>query len=176
MTGIDSLESRFREAGALVISRHDFKRDGLVLSAVIPSGVLTELSRGLREDGYTLLDISVLEAVEGFLVTYHFDSFKEPGRIALRVLAPIDQAVVPSLYHVFQGAEWHERESTDFFGVTFFGNPNPMPLLLPEDFEGPPPLRKAPKALAALRTLGVFGKPQILDPTWESLVNPPQSE
>jgi NADH:ubiquinone oxidoreductase subunit C len=27
-------------------------------------------------------------------------------------------------------------------GVTFLGHPNPQPLLLPEDWEGDPPLRR----------------------------------
>ncbi|MDR0622624.1 MAG: NADH-quinone oxidoreductase subunit C [Deltaproteobacteria bacterium] len=173
MTAIENLDSRFREAGALVVSRHDFKRDGLVLSATIPAGILTKLARGLKDDGYALLDLSVLEAKEGFLVTYHFDSFREPGRLALRVLATEEMPEVPSLYGIFEGAEWHERESADFYGLIFFGNPNPVPLILPADFDGPPPLRKDPKDLAALSALGLFGQADVLDPSWEALVNPP---
>ncbi|MDR2301703.1 MAG: NADH-quinone oxidoreductase subunit C [Deltaproteobacteria bacterium] len=176
MTSIESLESRFREGGALVVSRHDFKRDGLVISAAIPDSSLTKLARGLRDDGYTLLDVSVLEAKEGFLVTYHFDDFNEPGRVALRVLAEKEDPAVPSLCSIFEGAQWHERESSDFYGVVFFGNTNPIPLILPDDFSGPPPLRKDDQDLAALSSLGLFGKPQILDPSWEALVNPPQAE
>ncbi|MDR2367066.1 MAG: NADH-quinone oxidoreductase subunit C [Deltaproteobacteria bacterium] len=173
MTSIDSLEGRFKEAGALVVCRHDFKREGLVLSALIPANALTELAEGLKGDGYTLLDVSILHAKEGFLVTYHFDSFKEPGRLALRVLAQGDQPAVPSLAPIFDGAEWHEREGRDFYGVAFLGNPNPMPLILPEDFQGDPPLRKAPAALASITALGLFGKPQILDAAWwENLTNP----
>jgi NADH-quinone oxidoreductase subunit C len=176
MTSIDSLTNLFKESRAQVISRHDFKREGLVLSAVIPSQSLTNLARSLYNEGYTLLDISVLEVKEGFLVTYHFDNFKDPSRLALRVLAPVDQPVLPSLYNIFQGAEWHERESSDFYGVKFSNNPNPVPLLLPDDFDGPPPLRKAPKALAPLSSLGLFGQPQILDPAWDALVSPPEEE
>ncbi|MDR1678026.1 MAG: NADH-quinone oxidoreductase subunit C [Deltaproteobacteria bacterium] len=176
MTNIDNLENRLRNSQAKVISRHDFRREGLILSAVIEADSLTELSRDLADDGYTLLDLSVLETKEGFLVTYHFDSFKVPGRLALRVLAPPENPILPSLSLIFQGAEWHERESTDFYGVLFFGNPNPVPLLLPDDFEGPPPLRKDPKKLASLSSLRLFGSPQILDPGWESLVKPPEEE
>ena len=57
MTSIDNLENRFQEAGASVICRHDFKRDGLALSAVIPASAIAGLARSLREEGLTLLDI-----------------------------------------------------------------------------------------------------------------------
>jgi len=56
---------------------------------------------------------------------------------------------VPSIAAVFGGAEWHERELCDFFGVNFEGNPNPAPLLLAED-ETSRPLRKDDRARRAL--------------------------
>jgi NADH-quinone oxidoreductase subunit C len=169
-TRLESLAARWRAGGALVVCRHDFKSTGLLLSAVVPGTSLVAMARDLRGDGCTLLDVSGLEAAEGFLVTYHFDSVTEPGRLALRVLAPRDRPRVPSLWPVFQGAEWHERETADFFGLAFLGNPNPVPLLLPDDFDGPPPLRKDPAALAPLSALGLFGAaPEILDPAWGPL-------
>ncbi|MDR2387817.1 MAG: NADH-quinone oxidoreductase subunit C [Deltaproteobacteria bacterium] len=176
MTSIESLENRFRQAGALVVSRHDFKRDGLVLSAVIPASLLIQLARGLRDDGQTLLDLSVLEVKEGFLVTYHFDDFNQPGRVALRVLVDHEDPRLPSLCSIYQGAEWHERESSDFFGVVFSGNSNPIALILPDDFSGRPPLLKEERDLAALSSLGLFGKPQILDPAWAALLKAPQDQ
>jgi len=41
---------------------------------------------------------------------------------------------------VFRGAEWHERETAEMFGVTF-GDGSTAALLLPSGFEGAP-LRK----------------------------------
>jgi NADH-quinone oxidoreductase subunit C len=106
-----------------------------------------------------LLDISTSEFKECFLISYHFDSFKEPYRLALRVLeGDKNNPTIPSIYPVFQGAEWHERESFDFFGVKFENNPNLIPLLLPDDLPGPPPLRKSPEALASLFQLDFFGE------------------
>ncbi|MDR0355808.1 MAG: NADH-quinone oxidoreductase subunit C [Deltaproteobacteria bacterium] len=176
MTSLDSLAELFRQADAFVISNHDFKTQGLVMSAVIPAKNLVSLGRSLCAGGYSLLDISTLEASEGFLLTYHFDNINQPGRLAVRLLAPTGKPVVPSLCDVFQGAEWHERESRDFYGVVFDGNPNPLPLLLAEDFDGSPPLRKNPKDLAPLSALGLFGQPQSVDPAWEAYVNPPAKE
>ena len=42
---------------------------------------------------------------------------------------------------VYRGADWHERETFEMFGIAFTGHPNLKPLLLPDGFEGTP-LRK----------------------------------
>jgi len=39
---------------------------------------------------------------------------------------------------VYAGANWHEREAWEMFGVTFVGHPNPVHMYLPGDFEGHP--------------------------------------
>jgi NADH-quinone oxidoreductase subunit C len=46
-----------------------------------------------------------------------------------------------SLTAVWAGADWHERETFEMFGVVFTGHPHLVPLLLPDGFEGHP-LRK----------------------------------
>jgi NAD(P)H-quinone oxidoreductase subunit J len=48
---------------------------------------------------------------------------------------------IPSLYGLFRGADWQERETFDIYGITFEGHPHPKRLLMPEDWKGYP-LRK----------------------------------
>ncbi len=48
---------------------------------------------------------------------------------------------LPSVTGVYRGANWHERETYEMFGVVFDGHPDLRPLLLPDGFEGHP-LRK----------------------------------
>jgi NADH-quinone oxidoreductase subunit C len=167
---LESLAKAIGEGGALVVCRHDPAASGIAFSAVLPKDKLLWAARLLKEAGYALLDLSAIETAEGFLLTWHFDSFESPGRLALRVLVTREIPSCPSLWPVFQGAEWHEREACDFFGVAFTGNPNLIALLLPEDFDGPPPLRKDPAALAPMAKLGLFGSPEVLDPAWGPLV------
>lgn len=50
--------------------------------------------------------------------------------------------VAPTLIDVWPGAEYHERETHEMFGVNFQGHPNQSHLLLPEDWNDLPPLRK----------------------------------
>jgi NADH-quinone oxidoreductase subunit C len=54
---------------------------------------------------------------------------------------PDDDLRVPSLVPVHAGAEWHERECWEMFGIGFDGHPGLRHLYLPGEFEGHP-LRK----------------------------------
>ena len=55
---------------------------------------------------------------------------------------PKDDARVASLVEVFSGANWHEREAHEMFGIDFQGHPQLANLYLPDAFIGHP-LRKS---------------------------------
>jgi NADH-quinone oxidoreductase subunit C len=61
--------------------------------------------------------------------------------VVLSTDIPKDDPALPTLTGVFGGANWHEREATEMFGIDFTGHPNPTHLYLPDGFEGHP-LRK----------------------------------
>ena len=48
---------------------------------------------------------------------------------------------IPSLYSIFKGSDWQERETYDMFGINYTDHPCPKRLLMPEDWRGWP-LRK----------------------------------
>ena len=67
---------------------------------------------------------------------------KTPREVRLKVFLSRDgDLTVPSLYSLFRGADWQERETFDMYGVNFDGHPHPKRLLMPEDWKGWP-LRK----------------------------------
>jgi NADH-quinone oxidoreductase subunit C len=55
-----------------------------------------------------------------------------------------DDASIGSLTATIGGAEWHEREAHEMFGIMFEGNENLVPLYLPDDFLGNPLLKSYP--------------------------------
>ncbi len=57
-----------------------------------------------------------------------------------RVRVELDQAI-PTLFPLFAGADWQEREQYDLVGVRFDDHPDLRRLMMPEDWEGHP-LRK----------------------------------
>ena len=141
----------------------DQARTGSVLSVFLPKESLRRVVNRLAGEEYFLEDVTALDAAEGFLVLYHFDHFERPGRIVLRVLIPRSNPKVPSIADIFQGAEWHERETMDFFGISFIGNPNPVPLLL-DPSETIHPLLKEPAGRVSLKTLLPSGEIVSCDP------------
>ena len=57
---------------------------------------------------------------------------------------------VPSISNIYHGADWHERETRDFYGVVFSGHPNLKPLLLDEEDADFHPLLKEETNLKSL--------------------------
>ena len=79
---------------------------------------------------------------------YHFitvddlQKIEEIKEVRLKVFLKRDSDLsIPSLYKIFKGSDWQERETYDMFGINFIDHPNPKRLLMPEDWRGWP-LRK----------------------------------
>jgi NADH-quinone oxidoreductase subunit C len=89
--------------------------------------------RLLFDKGYFLEDIAGVDVQEGIMLVYHFDRYDAAQRVALRLTVPHAAKKAPSISAVFSGADWHERECFDFFGVKFENHPGLKPLLLPDD-------------------------------------------
>jgi NAD(P)H-quinone oxidoreductase subunit J len=69
------------------------------------------------------------------------DNVTKAEEVRVKVFVPRDDARVPSVYWIWNGADWQERESYDMYGIVYEGHPNPKRLLMPEDWVGWP-LRK----------------------------------
>jgi len=76
-----------------------------------------------------------------FNVIYGFYSHPNNVRIILRVPLDGDHPTLPTLEGLFRGANWHERELWDMFGINFDGHSDLRRILMPHDWEGHP-LRK----------------------------------
>lgn len=124
-------------------------RDSLDHPAVnLPAAEVPAALRFLRDEcGFDLLaDLTAVDWAEGasprFTVVYHL--FSTAGHEYLRVAADCVNDLEPSMPSVtalWAGADWHERECYDMFGIRFEGHPDLRRILM---WEGYPyhPLRK----------------------------------
>lgn len=88
-------------------------------------------------------------------VLYQFARYDMNHRIMVRT-AVDENNEIPTISDIFQGADWHERETRDFFGVVFAGHPDLEPLLLHESDRDLKPLLK--KASVLKTEQAVFGQ------------------
>lgn len=75
-------------------------------------------------------------------IVYNLFSYGKSANFALRVVVSEEEPVVPSIFQIWHGADWQEREIYDLLGVEFEGHPDLRRLFLYDDFEGEHPLRK----------------------------------
>jgi len=78
---------------------------------------------------------------ERFEVVYNLYSIKYNHRLIIKALVPENDLTIDSVVPIWIGADWHEREACDMFGIVFNGHPDLRRILMPEDWEGYP-LRK----------------------------------
>jgi NADH-quinone oxidoreductase subunit C len=114
----------------------------------LPAERIVEVCTFLRDD--PALDFAMLSWLGGvdllprqprFEVVYHLLSIQHAARLALKVALDEESPRVPSVTPVWRTADWHERETYDFYGIVFDGHPNLTRILLPVDWVGWP-LRK----------------------------------
>ena len=78
-------------------------------------------------------------------VAYHLLSITHGGRrLRVEVTAPDADPHIPSVVEVYPGADWHERETWDMFGVIFDGHPALTRILMPDDWAGHPQRKDYP--------------------------------
>jgi NADH-quinone oxidoreductase subunit C len=105
-----------------------------------------ELIQSLRDDADFACDfLDFVSAVDhgedGLDVVVQLWSISRHHQVRVKVAAGTEGPTVPTISDLYPGANWHERETWELFGVEFEGHPQLVKLLLPEQFEGHP-LRK----------------------------------
>ena len=89
-----------------------------------------------------LNSITAIDYINHFEIVYHLTSIdKEHTAIIKTRLDGREALSLPSVYHLWRGADFQEREIWDLMGIGFSGHPNLKRIMLWEGFDGHP-LRK----------------------------------
>lgn len=116
-----------------------------ILDLVIPSENYTEVIQFLKDNedlGLDLfLQLSAVDWNDHFDVLVHLLSTRDGHKLFLRCRVEKGTATIETISTIFQGAEWHEREVYDLFGICFNNHPDMRRIFLNNNFPGHP-LRK----------------------------------
>lgn len=142
---IDKVLSHFPQGVELAVEPYG------ILEATVGSDRILDLLTFLKNDPelvFTFLtDITAVhypEREKEFTVVYHLHSWT--NRLRIRIKAPIGgkHPKIPSATAVWEGANWMERETYDFFGIQFTGHPDLRRILNVDDMEAFPMRKEFP--------------------------------
>jgi len=125
--------------------------EGVLRNVTQPFGLLTletdttallDILEFLKTDdelqfGY-LTDITAVhypELEKEFAIVYHVHSLVNNVRIRIKVFIGDGYPAIPTATVLWDGANWMERETYDFFGIQFVGHPDLRRILNVDDME-----------------------------------------
>jgi NADH-quinone oxidoreductase subunit C len=135
-----------------ILSRIQEKFGSDVIASEVNFGILTleitanksyEIIEWLNKD--EILDCSFLTLLGGvhypddlnreFAIVYHLHSWRKDFRLRLKVFVSAENPTVRSIVKIYNGANWMERETFDFFGIKFEGHPDLRRILNMDDMD-----------------------------------------
>jgi len=113
----------------------DHAKRGCHLEVVLGPEQVVAAAGVMDENGFALDAVTGVDWIAESQLEVIYDYFHPLNgmRVAARARIPRETPEIPTISNVFAGANWHERETHDFFGIRFLGHPDLTPLLLPED-------------------------------------------
>ena len=134
------LAERLSVALSGIVEGHDDNAVWVVPSRIDEAAALLKDDPAL--DFQFLNSISAVDYVEYFDLVYHLTSLQRQVCAIFKArLYGREDLRAPSIYHLWRGADYQEREIWDLMGVRFEGHPNMKRIMLWEGFAGHP-LRK----------------------------------
>jgi NADH-quinone oxidoreductase subunit C len=143
---LDTLNARFPGE----FSTSEFRDNTrVIVSAEKAPAVLFGLLKCLKEEcGFDMLAelggidyLNYPNATDRYCVVYGLTNTTTGERVFVKAYANDPDPQLPSVYPLWRGADWMEREVYDLFGVRFTGHPDLRRILLPHEFTAHP-LRK----------------------------------
>ena len=121
----------------------DYNAKGYHLDVDLPPEKIPAAAEILSNEGFFIESITGVDWIDDQQLesVYDFNHFDELCRVVLRTRTDRNNPEIPTISHIYQGANWHERETHDFFGIKYIGHPCLEPLLLPEDADFHPLLK-----------------------------------
>ncbi|GAB4176447.1 MAG: hypothetical protein Fur0032_16430 [Terrimicrobiaceae bacterium] len=139
-TVVEDLNKAFPGA---ILQKTEFRGETTILIA--PDRLVEVCSHCRDVLGFDyLVDISSVDHFgqePRFEVVYELCHLENSSHLRIKTALGEDEPVVPSVCHIWEGANWHEREVFDMMGIKFDGHPDLRRILM---WEGYPyfPLRK----------------------------------
>lgn len=143
----DRIKQALSALSPVAIQEADYAAKGFHLDVQVSPDQMVKAAEALDNESFFIEAVTGVDwPADGQMeVVYDFNNFSELCRVVIRARVNRANPELPTISEVFAGADWHERETHDFFGIRFAGHPDLSPLLLPEDADYHPLVKEIPE-------------------------------
>jgi len=144
-SGMEENLEKYREKLQVLLGQDAvFEMDGKLPAFRVPSKSVHNTCKKLKDEGFdyllfvTAVDYPQQNKIE---IVYMHGCYSDSRQIA--IVADLDRVKpeIETVSDICVGANWHEREVFDLFGINFINHPHLQRILLDDSYEGYP-LRK----------------------------------
>lgn len=121
----------------------EIETDKQFLTVTVQNEQLVQLAAFLKDSKETAFDYlfceSAVDYEDHFMMVYHLDSTSHRHQMVIQTkIANRENPAIDSVCPVWIGAEYHEREIFDLFGIQFNNHPDLRKIFLDNDWVGFP--------------------------------------
>ncbi len=140
--GNEELKTKITE----LLANAAFEESGEWLNISIEPKDWLPLAQQLRNDETLYFDflfcVTCIDWKTHLQMVYHLSSTKFRHNIVVRSVLNNEHPEIETVSHIWQTANFQEREAYEMFGVNFLNHPDLRLLILPDGWEGRNPMRK----------------------------------
>lgn len=125
------LEAKF--PGKVKVTKTEARRVYATVSKAAVHEVCQYIHENLTFEHIT--SVLGVDMVANMKVVYHISNYYTGGMIELTADLPNDDLHVSTVSDIWVGADWHERETYELFGIVFDGHKKLERLLTPKTYE-----------------------------------------
>ena len=122
---------------------------GYHIEAKIMDSQVREFAQMMLDSQFYLDFVTAVHVTPTLQIVYQYGHFDQACRVNVKAMAD-SEGSIPTIADIFHGANWHERETHDFYGVFFKGNPDLRTLILSEEDADLKPLLKKEDKLVSV--------------------------
>ena len=120
-----------------VLPSASFDETGEWLNVLIEPGGWMQLAKSLRFSKFSfdyLFCLTCIDWKTHLTMVYHLSSTIHRQTIVIKANLDRNEPVIETVCDIWRTAEFHERETFEFFGVKFHNHPDLRRLILTDDF------------------------------------------
>jgi NADH-quinone oxidoreductase subunit C len=139
-------KEELKEKVLSLLESASFEEGGEFLNVNVEAAAWKPFAQQLRSNENLLFDflgfVTCIDWKTHLTVVYEFGSTVFHHNLFVKVKIVADKPEIETISDIWKGAEFHEREVFELFGVNFINHPDLRLLILPDGWEGKNPLRK----------------------------------